>query len=501
MDAARHAPDPPPATSSPRAADSGRSVLALLLAAVALLLARLPVLPHRRFDPDELEHAHAAWCFSKGLIPYKDFFEHHTPWYYYTLRPFFAWIPVDASLADGREFFLVGRLISFALTILAVAVVYRIGRLWLGRVASALAAVLLLAQPVFLQKTIEMRPDILALPFFLAGLWGLVRGLRAHAANRRGTVLAFFVGGLAVGGAIMSTQKMLFVLPGICVGLGLWVLLASPRRGLPGRFGVALVFAAGVAVPALVTLAVFAAHGAAREFVTNNFLLNARWKHFATNQFEKLLLTSSPVFVLAVTAAYADVARWLRTRRCEFDRLLLITTAAFLFVGVLIVPVAHRQYYLMPLPILCLLAVDGLAIVRDRLAGRARRPLAVIGLVLMLLFPILALVDAYRDTNAAQLARLDFVYRHTRPTDLVMDGWEGMGVFRPHAFHYYFLHEEAVAMLPPDRLAAYLDALEQGRIQPRLIAMDENLPHLGPRFVAFVERNYVTQDGFFYLRK
>ena len=30
----------------------------------------------RYFNPDEFEHLHFAWCISKGMLPYRDFFEH-----------------------------------------------------------------------------------------------------------------------------------------------------------------------------------------------------------------------------------------------------------------------------------------------------------------------------------------------------------------------------------------------------------------------------------------
>jgi hypothetical protein len=81
---------------------------------------------------------------------------------------------------------------------------------------------------------------------------------------------------------------------------------------------------------------------------------------------------------------------------------------------------------------------------------------------------------------------------------VVLDGWQGMGVFRPHAFHYFFLHEETRAMLPPQERDAMLDALESGRVRPKLIAMDPNLRALGLRFLVFVARNYATGDGFLY---
>ena len=128
----------------------------------------------------------------------------------------------------------------------------------------------------------------------------------------------------------------------------------------------------------------------------------------------------------------------------------------------------------------------------------ARAAVLVVALIPLALLPVLALHEAFGQRNDRQLARLRTVLESTKPTDLVMDGWEGTGVFRPHAFHYFFLHEEAVAMLPRPRLNAYLDDLESGKNRPTLIAMDENLTTLGPRFLTFVKRHYVSGDGFFY---
>src|SRR5215471_2836113 len=151
--------------------------VALFLLTAGFLVARLPVLPNRIFDPDEFEHAHAAWRMFEGQVPYKDFFEHHTPWYYYVLRPFFNWFPVDASFEAARHFLIAGRVLSFALTVLTAWLVYRIGRLWLDARTGLVAALFFVAQPVVLQKTVEMRPDVLAVAFLVAGLMLLLRGL------------------------------------------------------------------------------------------------------------------------------------------------------------------------------------------------------------------------------------------------------------------------------------------------------------------------------------
>ncbi|HWQ27408.1 MAG TPA: hypothetical protein VNN12_00100, partial [Dehalococcoidia bacterium] len=53
----------------------------------ALFLFRLASFSSRWFNPDELEHVHASWCIAKGMVPYRDFFEHHTPWLWYLLAP------------------------------------------------------------------------------------------------------------------------------------------------------------------------------------------------------------------------------------------------------------------------------------------------------------------------------------------------------------------------------------------------------------------------------
>src|SRR4051794_36772330 len=76
----------------------------LLSAIVVLLLARLPSIPVRFFDPDELEHARAAFSVFEGLVPYRDFFEHHTPWYHYLLAAFFRWFTAEQSFEGAMHF-------------------------------------------------------------------------------------------------------------------------------------------------------------------------------------------------------------------------------------------------------------------------------------------------------------------------------------------------------------------------------------------------------------
>ena len=473
----------------------------VLLATAAFFLARIPVLPHRLFDPDEFQHSHAAWCVWKGMLPYKDFFEHHTPWYYYTLRPFFHGFDVAASFESARHFLLFGRGLSLVLTILTVLLVIRLGRLCEDRKVGVLAGLLLVSQPVFFHKTVEIRPDVLALPFFVGGLCFLLRGLAASRDPVTRSLRWFSAAGLCLGAAIMCTQKMLFVLPGTFTGLGVWSLFAGEKLRLRSRILPPLALLVGIAVPATLTWGAFALHHAGDEFIANNFLLNSKWTRAVGEQLLRVLETSWPVLVLCLLGGTVSLYRFFRCQPRQYGGFVLSCTLVGLIAGILVVPVAHRQYYLMLFPMVCVFAAKGLFFLIERAREQARAWLLVLATLPLAVLPVLDLREAFSLRNDAQLTRLRHVFESTKPSDVVMDGWEGTGVFRPHAFYYFFLHDESVAMLSQERVDEFLDALESGKVRPRLIAMDDHLVALGSRFLRFVRANYVSSDGFFYFSK
>jgi len=478
------------------------SLYLMVVAIVGFFVARLPVLASRFFDVDELEHTHAAWCVFKGLVPYRDFFEHHTPWYYYLLSPFFRWFDVAGSFESARHFLIFGRVLSSLLTVLSALVIIVIGRLLASNKVGLLAALLLVSQPVVFQKTVEMRPDVFALPFFLGCLALLVCGLDRNAGSTGRSVRCLVGAGLCLGAAIMCTQKMLFVIPGLASGLAVWALFAGPRTEGNGRVRVRMVstIACGLAigVPAALTWAMFALGHGGYAFIANNFLLNSKWTHVSHDQLLKVLETSWPVLILCLLGISVSLYRFFRNQRRRYGELVLCTTLLGLIIGIPVVPGAHRQYYLMLLPIVCLFAAQGLCF----LIELARRPwLLGVAILPLAILPLSALVEAYKQPNTAQLAQLRYVLESTKPTDVVMDGIQGMGLFRPHAIYFFFLHAESLEMLTREQLDVYVDELESGKVRPRLIALDENLIALGTRFLHFVRTNYESADGFFYFSK
>jgi hypothetical protein len=510
------------------------SVPFVLLATVAFFVARIPLIPRRVFDPDEFEHSHAAWSLFRGLLPYKDFFEHHTPWYYFALSPFFRWFAVDQSFESARHFLFFARACSLALAALSVVVVIRVGRLAGKRLDTGplegfphppakdsvepsstestrrvglLTGLFLAGQPVFIQKTMEIRPDVPALLFFLGALWFLLRGLSepedsATASLRpnrlRGFRLRWFLGGgLCLGAAIMCTQKMLFALPGALLGLGLWA-LADRRQALLARMCAVLMVCVGVAVPALFTWIEFAVHGGGRQFIYDNFLLNAKWQLGSVRGVVVTLKTSWPILLLALLGASVSMYRFFRTRQRHYGDVLLLCILGGLIAGIAVVRVAYEQYCLMPLAIACLFGAKGLSFLADALQERARGWFVVCATLLLLVLPVRDLRRSFTLRNDREMARLRYVFEHTGPTDTVLDGWMGTQLFRPHPLYYAFMHRELLVMLSESDKESYLGPLESGTVRPSLITLDDELMALGPRFLRFVQANYETSDGLFY---
>ena len=203
----------------------------LLVAIAGLLLARIPVIPVEIFDPDEFEHAHAAWSVWRGLLPYRDFFEHHTPWYYLALSPVLSLVRGRPVLRE-RERFLPLRARPVAGADRAVGgLVYRVGRLGGEPPGGSFGgAVSGRRSRSSSRRPWRSAPTCSPWPSSWAGSGSCCVGCPRIGTGPATGLRRLLAGGLCLGAAVMCTQKMLFVLPGALAGLGLWVLAGRGRR-------------------------------------------------------------------------------------------------------------------------------------------------------------------------------------------------------------------------------------------------------------------------------
>jgi hypothetical protein len=508
----------------------------------------------REFDPDELEHLHGAWLISKGMLPYRDYFEHHTPGLHFLLAPV-SWA-LQPETDPGRAFAMIflSRGLMWLFTGVILFLTIRLGAALRDYRVGLVAAVLLLNVIMFSEKALEIRPDLLSVTFWLASLLSLLPLLReARPTARTRWVWA----GALLGAGVMCTQKLLFVLPGVSATL-LWY-LADPaaRDAVRIRLGNIAAIAAGFSIPILVTMAYFAAHHGLSEFFTFNVMFNAGFKSgFTPYRGLMSLVEQNPLFVAFAVVGLAHILLGLRrAESSERGDAGLVLNSLGLFAGLWIIPVAYRQYYFMALPLWALLAAVFLVGAIDTLADRRvwlgaprrdRMEWSVRGILLLFalgatlgesrprllgtyslgpailpvfwgLAVVLMLVSLRRRAGAWALAvlvlastvhplaqvRYEFLWRntqtladiryvleHTSPSDSIFDGFTGLGVFRPHAFFYFPLTGDIMTMLPDVEKSRIVEDLRTNRVSPALIVRDPTLLRLPPPFASILESQY-----------
>lgn len=223
-----------------------------------LVVARIHLLFVRVFDPDEFEHLHAAYSLSSGLVPYRDFFEHHGPLTYW----------LGAMLVKGfgtsTELLMIDRWMSFFLSFITATGTWLLARQIYGRKAALWAIAGMLTFPVFVEKSVEWRPDAIATPLVVfATLLVVVPTKREF--------LAATMAGSLVAMALLTTQKTLF----ICVGLFVAALLTWRARGSIGKR--LMGFALGGAFVGIVVMGVLIKEGALRDAYLCLFERLATW--------------------------------------------------------------------------------------------------------------------------------------------------------------------------------------------------------------------------------
>jgi hypothetical protein len=526
-----------------------------LYAAVFLLVlvysgCRLWLLEIRCFDQDEFEHLHGAWLIFKGLLPYRDYFEHHTPWLHFLLAPFYYFFDVEKNVRDAFAFLFFARRLMWLLTGIILLFTFLLGNLWRNARVAYVGMLFLVNTQVFSSKTLEIRPDVLAAVCWLVCLVIVVRAVQSEKAVHSQTQWQFAWSGAFLGAGIMATQKVLFALPGFAIAMSWYILdprAHGTRRARLQNVGYQV---AGFCTPIFFTLLYFYLRNGLGEFFEYNFFFNFRFKDKIT-PFRYLpgFIYDNPYLTFLGSAGLI----WLPLsifRQNPFSRgdFILIPSLLGLIGGLFLIPTPYEQYYLMFLPLLSLLAgaflvesVDKLAALRERIplwqwsslvtlcsltivtglglisrgAGSHWPPLlvtaywcsAVIGTMILVFLrsrtlalvfflmvlsaaPLKRMHDAFDLRNTAQLDEIRYILAHTAPTDTIMDGFTGSGVFRPHAYFYFFPHYGIRTMLTDEDRHELLKNLYSGRIAPKLILFDKSLRSLSPAITAFFEENY-----------
>lgn len=447
----------------PRFAVPGLVLLGALLRLAHLVRAPIAL--------DELEHTHAAFLVSRGQVPYRDFFQHHPPLYYLVVGrlPIFR-SPGWSTLLWVRTAALVAAAASFLL-------LWRWARTIGGGLLADVTAALLALDYFAARHGTHAFLDTFAAPFVLGAL--VLAGTGRPGGRRMAAA------GVSFAISLLFTQKMIVFAPALLVGM-----LRVPRGGPRRR--AAAGFLAGALLPCVLCALAVGPSGTA-GFFREVIWLNLRWKarHRPVAELASLLVTGGAVSLLAVVHVARRVAASLRGARQWSERDVPVAALACAFAGLVVIPVVYAEYFVLPVQLAALVAAMELA----RLCSPPTRHRAALVLAggCALLVPLALQVVSLRVGNGADRARLAFVDSIVAPGEPVFDTYRGFGLFRPHAYEYWLLHDELQKMVGDRGMARdIVAALERER--PPVVLEDVFARTLPAAVKTVVRREYVQSS-------
>ena len=484
-----------------RRAGVGLILTVLTLVGVPFLL-RLWLLETRGLNPDELEHLHWSWCVGTGLIPYRDYFDHHTPWLHFFLSRFFSFYEVERIGDDAIAFILMARRWMWLFTGAVLTLTFCLAKTWRDRRTGLVATLLLSNTAFFLSKTLEIRPAVPAAGLLVGAILLALVAVRRAIAHTPGAGWRFLASGLSLGAATMFTQKILFVGPGFAL-VTLWFLLDARLPLSRGeRFRLAGLQVFGYVLPVAMTLGYFAWNGAAWHFIDSNLIVNARWSGLGAWGFLVVLVRQDAIFVLLAAVGFLIQApATFRFESVERGEPVLALSTFSLWATLPLHTGMSYQHFLLILPITSLYAAWALVALVDHGVDRFGKALsrvpsrnAILALLLLSLsiVPLIRFRATFDRGNWATLQAIRYVLRNTAPWETTLDGFTGLGLFRPQAFFHHFQHPHAFLLQTKEEHEKMLEALETGRALPKLIFWSHYLRDaVTPEIKTFLDEHYV----------
>jgi hypothetical protein len=162
-----------------------------------------------RVDHDETAHLHLSWLVSQGFIPYRDFWQHHPPFFWVVLAPLIKFLPPTSAIFD------ISRIASGVLFLVNACFGWQIAKKCWQEKANFKVYVLLLSSGSIYSQFLILRPDNLMIFFLLSGVY-----ISFEVGGRRlaPSLLAGVSFGLAT--SFLPKQYLLLALPVIAVFTG-----------------------------------------------------------------------------------------------------------------------------------------------------------------------------------------------------------------------------------------------------------------------------------------
>ncbi len=456
--------------------------ISLVIAALAI---QAYLVFYRYMDADEFEHLHASWLVVKGLVPYLDFFEHHTPLLWYCLAPFFI------IFKNNINIIFYSRIFIFVTLILILMILYKLTSLAFNKRIGIYSVFFLTYAVFFMKPALEIRPDVPQVLCWLISLYLFVKALYEEKDWQ------FAVSGMILGVAFLFSQKTIFA--GIGVGIVCVVFLyhnLKNNKALALFFRKIAIFTTGLCAPVLIALAYFYSKGALKDFFVLNFAFNSNYVYnFTPYGVLKLsFIQNIPFWILGLIG--------LIYMALHYRKLFLVIPVCVLFAGFFLVKAPFVQY-LMPLaPLISICA----AFAYDKLAFRLVRSKSrgyVLGaiflfILLAVLVPIGFQATYALTSNKEQIAVVKYIQDNTEENSAV---YGSINIFNPDV-HYLWFQKYAIPTL--ERIDFGLDYnLSKSLIEhkTKFVFLDGRVPDVYKEFIInnYNPTNMSTDYGVLYI--
>jgi len=376
------------------------------IAIVAVLLMRLNLAITRAFDPDEFAHLHWSYLLLTGNVPYRDFFFIILPAYQFFLFPIFL-------LGQSAIVPIAARLLQLMLYIFTAILVYRVSLSFFKKQTGALLSLLIfISFPMTIDKTIDIRPDMLMVAMILLAML---------------TTNSFLIG-LFTGLSLVIHPKIIFAMPMLAY---LFATSSKKPRIAPTFIG--------FSVPVLLFFFYLAYQQVLPAAYTSIFrdalVANTGKGHFspflALSPFPLVYLTQGGVSLpwlvntaIWILSAVGFIFLWIKQKR------LGVGVALYFAFGIgllFIFPVPFIQYFI---PLTAMASI---------LAGNATVRSSTVIKVIIVITVISSFFIQYRErvtkgaSNAEQLQVLRDVLAVSRPDETFYD-MVGSFIFRPDGY-------------------------------------------------------------------
>ncbi len=477
-------------------------LIALLVPLLISIGLRVLLLFNRWFDPDEYAYLHLGWMVMNGYVPYRDFFEPHTPGLWYLLAPL-AWLFDESS-----AYLFAGRLVICLVTFAIFFMVYRLSDTGASRAAPLFSVLLLNVEITFVWRTLEVRPDQIMILGWLLGAWLLIRP--REAIPRR----AYCASGACVGIGLLFSPKALFAIGSLG---GALLLLRPVGRVRAPAWRDLLLFAVLSLTPLACLLLWMWSRDEGWPFllVQQAFLYSVDYpEHFSGFRFFYPALVSTPVFLACAGVGLVLATQKFRHAPEEQERrrfvILAASTLGAALAHFVFIPAPYSQGLLPLITFLSILGGECGGWISKAVAGTVggdRRRVLAIGLAVVFMagsFHALTSIASQQQpltrTNREYIEWLMGVQRVTARSDAILDGYSAY-IFRPQASYYGWLGVDLRMAIRSGRIK--YDIPERCAINGcPVVVLDRRVLEVAPWMKEYVRANYIpsTVEGIFLRR-